>query len=109
MHSFTGDATMAAECIALGLYISFAGMVTYKKSQALRECAAAIPLDRLLIETDSPYLSPEPVRGQRPNEPALLRHTAECLARVRGVPLEALAAQTTANARRLFRVPSEPA
>jgi TatD DNase family protein len=108
MHSFTGDGTMAAECVALGLYISFAGMVTYKKSQALRDCAAAIPLDRLLIETDSPYLSPEPVRGQRPNEPALLRHTAECLARVRGVPLEALAAQTTANARRLFRVSPEP-
>src|SRR6185436_8281557 len=70
MHSFTGDAPMAAECIALGMHISFAGMVTYKKSQALRECAATIPADRLLIETDCPYLSPEPVRGKRPNEPA---------------------------------------
>lgn len=102
MHSFTGDAAMAAECLALGLHISFAGMVTYKKSHALRECAAAIPSDRLLVETDAPYLSPEPVRSRRPNEPALVRHTAECLAAVRGVTLEKLAAETTANARRLF-------
>ena len=73
MHSFTGDAAMAAECMALGLHISFAGMVTYKKSQPLRDCAATIPADRLLIETDCPYLSPEPVRGKRPNEPAYVR------------------------------------
>jgi TatD DNase family protein len=104
MHSFTGDAAMAAECIGLGMHISFAGMVTYKKSNALRECAAAIPDDRLLIETDAPYLSPEPVRAVRRNEPAHLRHTAECVARVRGTSLEELAALTTANARRLFRV-----
>jgi TatD DNase family protein len=104
MHSFTGDAAMAAECIALGMHISFAGMVTYKKSTALRECAATIPDDRLLIETDAPYLSPEPVRGIRRNEPAHVRHTAECLAHVRGTTLEQLAALTTANARRLFRV-----
>jgi TatD DNase family protein len=104
MHSFTGDAAMAAECVALGLHISFAGMVTYKKSQALRECAATIPDDRLLVETDCPYLSPEPVRSKRPNEPAYVRHTAERLADVRGVTLEELAAQTTANARALFRI-----
>lgn len=104
MHSFTGDAAMAAECMALGLHISFAGMITYKKSQALRDCAATIPADRLLIETDCPYLSPEPVRSQRPNEPALVRHTAACIATVRGVALEELAALTTANARALFRV-----
>jgi len=104
MHSFTGDAAMAAECVALGMRISFAGMVTYKKSDALRDCAATIPADRLLIETDCPYLSPEPVRSQRPNEPALLRHTAECLATVRGVSFEELAAQTTANSRELFRI-----
>jgi TatD DNase family protein len=102
MHSFTGDAQMAAECIALGLHISFAGMVTFKKSQALRDCAATIPAHRLLIETDAPYLSPEPVRGKRPNEPAHVRHTAACLAKVRGVTLEELAAETTANARALF-------
>jgi TatD DNase family protein len=104
MHSFTGDAAMAAECMALGMHISFAGMVTYKKSTALRECAATIPDDRLLIETDAPYLSPEPVRGIRRNEPAHVHHTAECLARVRGTTFGELAALTTANARRLFRV-----
>ncbi len=104
MHSFTGSAEMAAECIELGLYISFAGMVTYKKSEALRTCAASIPAERLLIETDSPYLSPEPVRGERRNEPANVRHTAACLAEARGEPLAALAAVTTANARRLFAI-----
>ena len=104
MHSFTGDDAMAAECVALGLHISFAGMITYKKSQVLRDCAATIPDDRLLIETDCPYLSPEPVRGQRPNEPALIRHVAECVAQVRGRSLEELASLTTANARALFRI-----
>jgi TatD DNase family protein len=104
MHSFTSDAAMAAECVAMGMHISFAGMVTYKKSQALRDCAATIPDERLLIETDCPYLSPEPVRSQRPNEPALVRHTAECIANARGVTLDKLAALTTTNARALFRV-----
>lgn len=104
MHSFTGDAEMAGACINMGMHISFAGMVTYKKSQDLRECAASIPLERLLIETDAPYLSPEPKRGQRPNEPALVKHTAACLAKLRGMPLKEFAAITTANARALFRV-----
>ena len=104
MHSFTGDAAMAAECVELGMHISFAGMVTFKKSQALRECAVAVPDERLLIETDSPYLSPEPVRSKKPNEPAYVRHTAECLAKVRGVSLESLAQQTTANALKLFGI-----
>jgi TatD DNase family protein len=104
MHSFTGDAAMAAECVDLGLHISFAGMITYKKSQPLLDCAATIPADRLLIETDSPYLSPEPVRGQRPNEPALLVHTAACIAAVRGISPQELAAVTAANAQTLFRV-----
>jgi TatD DNase family protein len=102
MHSFTGGRTMAEECIAMGLYISFAGMVTYKKSDELRAIAAVVPADRILIETDSPYLSPEPMRKIKRNEPAHVRHTAECLAKVRGVSLEEFAAQTTANARRLF-------
>ena len=106
MHSFTGDASMAAECVELGLHISFAGMLTFKKSQALRDCAATIPSNRLLIETDSPYLSPEPVRGKRPNEPAYVRHTAECLARVRGISLQEIGESTTANARELFGLSS---
>ncbi|QEG35192.1 TatD family hydrolase [Bythopirellula goksoeyrii] len=104
MHSFTGDAAMAAECVELGMHISFAGMVTYKKSQSLRECAATIPAERLLIETDAPYLSPEPVRSKKPNEPAHVIHTAECLAKVRGVSLTELAEKTTKNARDLFRL-----
>lgn len=104
MHSFTGDIELAEACLELGLYISFAGMVTFKKSVELREVAAKIPDDRLLIETDAPYLSPHPKRGQRPNEPALVIHTAECLAEVRGVDLQTLAKQTTENARRLFRI-----
>jgi len=102
MHAFSADAAAAAACLDLGLYISFAGMVTYKKSDVLRAVARTIPADRLLIETDAPYLSPEPRRGQRPNEPALVMHTAACLAALRGQPLADLAAQTTANARRLF-------
>ncbi len=103
MHSFTGTAETAGECVALGMYVSFAGMVTFKKSDALRAVAAEIPAERILIETDAPYLSPHPLRGKR-NEPAHLVHTAHCLAAVRGVPVEEFAAQTTANARRLFRL-----
>ena len=103
MHSFTGTAEMAAECVELGLHISFAGMVTFKKSADLRHTAAGIPTDRLLIETDSPYLSPHPHRGQKPNEPALMIHTAECLAETRGVTFEELGRLTTLNAHRLLR------
>ncbi|MFT5526426.1 MAG: TatD DNase family protein [Pirellulaceae bacterium] len=102
MHSFTGDVELASRCLELGMYISFAGMVTYKKSDELRQVAATIPSDRILIETDSPYLSPDPKRGQRPNEPALVFHTATCLAEVRGIELDDFAEQTTANARALF-------
>ncbi len=102
MHSFTGTAAEAAEFLDLGLCISFAGMLTFKKSDDLRAVAASIPLERMLVETDSPYLSPEPFRGKRPNEPARVVHTAECLASVRGVSLEELARQTTASARALF-------
>jgi TatD DNase family protein len=102
MHSFTGTAPEAAEFLALGLYISFAGMVTFKKSEDLRAVTQTIPADRILVETDSPYLSPEPFRGKRPNEPARVVHTAECLAQLRGVSMEEFARQTTANAEGLF-------
>lgn len=105
MHSFTGSTATADECLDMGLYISFAGMVTYPKSQTLRDVAAGIPADRILVETDSPYLSPQPVRGKRPNQPAWIVHTASCLAELRGQGLERFAAQTTANARQLFRLP----
>lgn len=106
MHSFTGDMATAHQCLELGLHISFAGMVTFKKSDELRAIAAVVPSNRILIETDSPYLTPHPHRGQRPNEPAWIVHTAECLAQTRGVTLAALAQQTTANARTLFGCPS---
>jgi len=88
--------------MAMGLYISFAGMVTYKNAQNLRDVAACVPLDRLLVETDSPYLSPVPLRGKR-NEPAHLVHTGACLADVQKIDAAALAKQTTDNALRLFK------
>jgi TatD DNase family protein len=108
LHAFSGDRALAEQCLALGLYVSLAGAVTYtnRKFDALRDAARAIPEDRLLIETDSPYLVPHPLRGrEKRNEPAHLVLTAQCLAELRGVGLEQLAAQTTANARRLFRLP----
>ncbi len=105
MHSFTGNAETAGQCLELGLYISFAGMVTFKNAGELRTVAKKVPADRILIETDSPYLSPHPLRGRR-NEPAHLIHTAECLARERGVPLAEFIAQTDENARRLFGIDS---
>lgn len=101
MHSFTGDLATARACLDMGLYISFAGMVTYKNAQNLRDLARHIPADRLLIETDSPYLAPVPQRGKR-NEPAFVLHTAECLARERGEDIATLALQMTRNARDLF-------
>lgn len=103
MHSFTGDAATAAACFDMGLHVSFAGMVTYKNADALRAVAKGIPADRLLVETDSPYLAPVPVRGKR-NEPAFVAHTAALLAELRGEPLDRLAEQTTRNARELFRL-----
>jgi TatD DNase family protein len=106
MHSYTGTSAGAARCLELGLYISFAGMVTFKKSDELRSLAATIPADRILIETDSPYLSPHPLRGKR-NEPANLVHTARCLAEARNEDPDDFARQTTANARRLFRFPEK--
>ena len=101
MHSFSGDAATARRCVELGLHISLAGMLTYKKSDSLRAAAAEIPLERLLIETDAPYLAPVPRRGKR-NEPAWVRHTADCLAEIKGVTTRELAARTTENARRFF-------
>jgi TatD DNase family protein len=104
MHSYTGDHQTARDCLAMGLFISFAGMVTYKTAQPLREVAKAVPLDRLLVETDSPYLAPVPHRGKR-NEPAFVADTAALLARERGVAPEVIAEHTTRNARALFRLP----
>jgi TatD DNase family protein len=104
MHSYTGNAAAAAECCEMGLFISFAGMVTYKKSTDLREIAAGVPADRILVETDSPYLSPEPLRAKR-NEPAHVVHTARVIATARGMSFEDFAALSTENAKRLFKLP----
>ena len=101
MHSFTGDLATAQACLQMGLFISFAGMLTYKNSQALRDVAAKVPLERVLVETDCPYLAPVPHRGQR-NEPAYVVHTATVLAQSLGVTIEVLAKHATRNARQLF-------
>jgi TatD DNase family protein len=108
LHSFTGNWEDAQEFLELGLHLSFAGMITFpaKKLDSLRDVASRVPLDRLLIETDSPYLSPHPHRGQ-PNEPARLALTAERLAQIRGVEPAELAHATTANARLLFGLPAD--
>ena len=102
MHSFTGPQSVADGCLELGLYISFAGMLTYKNAEEIRDIARTIPTDRILVETDSPYLTPHPLRGKRPNHPALVAYTLTQLATVRGVSPGLLAEQTTANAQRLF-------
>jgi TatD DNase family protein len=101
MHSFSGDAATARACLAMGLHVSFAGMVTYKTGANLMAVAKEVPADRILVETDSPYLAPVPVRGKR-NEPAYVAHTAAAIAAARGEPLDAFAARTTANATALF-------
>lgn len=104
MHSYTGDLALAEFCMAAGLHISFAGMATFKNAANIHEVAAKIPADRILIETDSPFLTPHPHRGVKPNEPAMVLHTATCLAAARGISLEEFAELTTANAERLFRL-----
>jgi TatD DNase family protein len=101
LHCFTGTRRLAEEGIALGLHISFAGIVTFPKAANLRELAPLVPADRLLCETDSPYLAPTPHRGKR-NEPAWVARVAEELAMVRGVPLEGLRKQIDANFAGLF-------
>ena len=100
-HCFTGGRSFARQLLDRGLYISFSGIVTFRNAAALREVAAFVPQDRLLIETDSPYLTPIPLRGQ-PNEPAFVKHVAACVARQRVVTTEILARLTTQNAETLF-------
>jgi TatD DNase family protein len=104
VHCFTGDAAAARAWLELGLFISVAGIVTFRAAEAIRLAVRLVPRDRLLVETDSPYLAPVPLRGRR-NEPANVVHTAAQVAALWGVPLEEVAALTTANARRLFRLP----
>ncbi|MCX7780873.1 MAG: TatD family hydrolase [Negativicutes bacterium] len=102
-HCFSGSLEMAREVLKMGYYISIAGPVTFANAAKLKEIARQVPLERLLIETDCPYLTPQPHRGKR-NEPAFVRLVAEEIARLRNIEPEALAAATTANARRLFGI-----
>ena len=103
LHSFSGDLLMAKRAIDLGFYISISGPVTYQNARRLAEIIQALPLDRLLIETDCPYLTPHPHRGKR-NEPAYVRLVAEKVAEIKGLTLDEVATATTANARRLFEL-----
>jgi TatD DNase family protein len=101
-HCFTGDPAAAARALATGFYLSIPGVMTFPKAESLRQAAAAAPAERLLVETDSPYLAPVPLRGKR-NEPAYLAKVVEQLAAVRGVSAAAIAAQTDANFDQLFQ------
>jgi len=103
MHCFSGDRQIAEQAVRLGMHLSFAGPVTYNKSDDLREAAKWAPLGRILVETDCPFLAPQPRRGKR-NEPAFVRFTAEKLAEIREMSFDELAGITTANARRLFQI-----
>jgi TatD DNase family protein len=102
LHAFSGDAAMAAEAVARGYFLGFDGPLTYKNAAGLRELAASLPAECLVVETDAPFLTPQTRRGQR-NEPAYVRWVAETLAQVRGMGYDAVVAGTTANAARLFR------
>ncbi len=107
MHCFSGDEEIARQCLDLGLLISLAGPITYPNARKLPAVAKMVPADRLVVETDCPFLPPQPYRGKR-NEPAYLPITAARVAELRGVPAPALAAQMATNALRLFGLPSQP-
>ena len=108
LHCFTGGPDLARRAIALGLFISFTGILTFRNSDALRAIAAQLPADRILVETDAPYLAPGRLRGKR-NEPAFVVETAKVLAEARGVSFDEIARQTTANFFRLFGKVPRPA
>ncbi|MEN6428374.1 MAG: TatD family hydrolase [Phycisphaerales bacterium] len=101
-HCFSGSAEQARMVLDRGYFISFTGVVTFKNAEVTRQAAKAVPLDRLMIETDCPYMSPEPVRSQKPNEPELMVHTAQFLAQLKGISLDDLAKATTRTAIEFF-------
>jgi TatD DNase family protein len=103
MHCFTETWEVAQAALAMGFYISFSGIVTFKNAKALKAVAQRVPLDRMLIETDSPYLAPVPYRGKT-NDPSLVKHVAEEIARLRGCDFDAIAQQTTRNFNNLFNI-----
>ncbi|MDI3090054.1 TatD family hydrolase [Priestia megaterium] len=103
MHCFTGSIEVAKQCMDMNMYISFGGPVTFKNAKKPKEVATELPLDKLLIETDCPYLTPHPFRGKR-NEPGYVSYVAEQIAELKGITYEELAAITTANAKKLFGI-----
>jgi TatD DNase family protein len=103
MHCYSGDWAVAERCLDMGFLLSFPGTVTFTKAHVQQQVASRVPLERMLLETDAPFLAPEPYRG-KPNEPSYLLHTARKIAALRGLPLEELAQSTTRNARRVFRL-----
>ena len=103
LHCYSGSVEMALEYIKLGFYISLAGPVTFKNARVSKEVAKAVPLEKLLIETDAPYLTPEPHRGKR-NEPLFVRYVAGTIAELRGISFDEVAKQTSENAKKLFRI-----
>jgi len=105
MHCFTGDPEQARECLELGFYLAFGGVTTFPKAISVRDAARITPLEKLLVETDAPYLAPVPHRGKR-NEPAFVAHTARVIAELRGMAPDQFAAATTQNFERLFRIES---
>jgi TatD DNase family protein len=108
MHCFSSGRDLAHRAVGLGLYVSLAGIVTFGNSEALRETVRELPMDRLLVETDAPYLAPVPLRGKR-NEPAYVAHTAAVMAKLKGLPMAQFARQSSQNFFRLFaKIPTPP-
>ncbi|AQT69884.1 putative deoxyribonuclease YcfH [Anaerohalosphaera lusitana] len=104
IHCYSGTPEQTQQVLDRGFYISFTGIVTFKRTDDVREVAKMVPLDRMMIETDTPYISPEPVRKQKPNEPALMIHTAKLLANLHGLPLETFAQKVTATSEKFFNL-----
>jgi TatD DNase family protein len=103
IHCFSGTEAFGEACLKLGFYLSFSGIVTFKNAESLRECAKKFPLEKMLVETDSPYLAPIPYRGKK-CEPSMVRHTAMKIAELKGLTLDEVARTTTSNARRVFGI-----
>ena len=103
MHCYLGTVEQAQKFLELGFLISFSGIVTFKNAKALQEVARMVPLDRMVVETDCPYLAPEPYRGKR-NEPAYVEWTAKKIAELKGITVDEVARATTANARKFFKI-----
>lgn len=103
MHSFCGSRAMAEQCVAWGMWLSFSGMLTFKRNQDLRDLLSCVPREKLLVETDSPYLAPQPFRGKR-NQPGYVKHTAEAMAAALGIRYDELCELTTRNARQFLKI-----